>query len=92
MEMAPAEPHRSKQGEPGEGPRRFRIPWMWGFLLFLAIAVFFLWEEHRAHLLGAIPFVLVALCLLLHPLMHGRHGGGSGQEGPAPHRHAGGGS
>ncbi len=31
----------------------FRIPVWLGFCLFLAIAVFFLWAEHRAHLLGA---------------------------------------
>lgn len=40
---------------------------------FLAIAGFFLWSEHRAHLLGALPFVLVLACPLLH-LLHG-HGG-----------------
>ena len=32
-----------------------RIPLWVGFCLFLAIAVFFLWEEHRAHILGAVP-------------------------------------
>ena len=26
---------------------------------FAAIAVFFLWEEHKAHLLGALPFYSV---------------------------------
>ena len=41
---------------------------------FLAIAAFFLWEEHKAHLLGALPYVLLLLCPLLH-LFHGGHGG-----------------
>jgi len=55
----------------------------WGLVLlgFLAIAAFFLWEEHKAHVLGALPYVLLLLCPLLH-LFHGRHGdhgGGGGQ-------------
>jgi len=51
------------------------------FLGFAAIALFFLWEEHKAHLLGALPYVLLLLCPLLH-LFHGGlgdHGGGDGQ-------------
>jgi hypothetical protein len=30
------------------------------FLGFSAIAIFFLWEEHKAHLLGALPYCLAA--------------------------------
>lgn len=45
---------------------------------FLAIAAFFLWAEHRAHLLGILPYALLPLCPFLH-LFHGGHGGhGSG--------------
>jgi len=44
------------------------------FLGFLAVAGFFLWEEHKAHLLGVLPYVLLMLCPLLH-LFHGGHGG-----------------
>ena len=44
------------------------------FLGFAAIALFFLWEEHKAHLLGALPYVLLLLCPLMH-LFHGGHGG-----------------
>ena len=43
------------------------------FAGFLAVAGFFLFTEHRAHLMGALPFVLLALCPLMH-LFHGRHG------------------
>ena len=48
-----------------------------GFILvaFLAIAGFFLVTEHRAHLLGILPFLLLLACPLLHLLMHGGHGG-----------------
>jgi hypothetical protein len=50
-----------------------------GFVLiaFLVIAAFFLWEEHKAHLLGALPFAILALCPLLHLFMHRGHGGHS---------------
>jgi len=47
---------------------------------FLAIAAFFLWEEHKAHILGALPYVLLLLCPLLH-LFHGGHGGHGDREG-----------
>ena len=47
-----------------------------GFVLigFLAIAGFFLWEEHRAHLLGFVPYLLFLACPLLHFFMHRGHG------------------
>jgi len=48
----------------------------WVLLGFLAIAAFFLFSEHRAHLLGVLPLVLLALCPLLH-WFHG-HGGAHG--------------
>jgi hypothetical protein len=41
---------------------------------FLGIAAFFLFTEHRAHVLGALPYVLLALCPLLHFFGHGGHG------------------
>jgi hypothetical protein len=44
---------------------------------FLAIAGFFLFTEHRAHLLGALPFVLLSLCPLLHLFGHGGHDHGA---------------
>ena len=47
-------------------------------IAFLAIAGYFLWTEHRAHLLGALsflPWLLVLACPLLHIFMHGAHGG-----------------
>jgi hypothetical protein len=54
--------------------------------VFLAIAAFFLWVEHRAHVLGVLPWLLVAACPLLHLFMHrDGHGGhhGSKQDGDA---------
>ena len=45
---------------------------------FLAIAAFFLQTEHRAHLFGALPFLFLLACPLLHLFMHGGHGGHGG--------------
>lgn len=44
---------------------------------FLGIAAFFLWTEHRAHLLGALPYLLLLACPLLHVFMHRGHGHGN---------------
>ncbi len=48
---------------------------------FLVIAAFFLFTEHRAHVFGILPYVLLLLCPILHFLMHGKHGGRSGNGG-----------
>ncbi len=51
-------------------------------IVFLAIAAYFLVTEHRAHLFGILPYLLLLACPLLHWLMHGGHGGhSSGNEG-----------
>jgi hypothetical protein len=41
---------------------------------FLAIAAFFLLTEHTAHVLGALPWLLLAACPLMHLFMHHGHG------------------
>jgi hypothetical protein len=43
---------------------------------FLAVIAFFLWTEHRAHLFGALPYLLLLLCPAMHLFMHRGHGGG----------------
>ncbi|WP_119682021.1 DUF2933 domain-containing protein [Indioceanicola profundi] len=45
-------------------------------VVFLAVTGFFLWAEHRAHLFGALPYLLLLLCPLMHLFMHGGHGHG----------------
>jgi len=42
---------------------------------FLAIASYFLWEEHQAHILGVLPWAILLLCPVLHLFMHRGHGG-----------------
>lgn len=44
-------------------------------LAFLAVAGYFLWTEHRAHVIAVLPWLLLLACPLLHLFMHGGHGG-----------------
>ncbi len=44
----------------------------------LGIIAFFLLTEHRAHLYGALPYLLILACPLMHLFMHGGHGGHGG--------------
>ncbi|MFZ5697960.1 MAG: DUF2933 domain-containing protein [Pseudomonadota bacterium] len=56
-----------------------RVTWVfWGFL---AIAAFFLLTEHRAHVFGLLPFLLLLACPLMHIFMHRGHGGPHHQRG-----------
>ena len=51
---------------------RPRSSWAWIFLGFATLAVVLLWREHRVHLLGAIPYLILFACPLMH-LLHRRH-------------------
>jgi hypothetical protein len=54
-------------------PRR-RSRWvLYGFLL---VATFYLLLEHTAHTLGALPFLVLLACPLMHLFMHRGHGHG----------------
>lgn len=55
-----------------------------GLCLFFVIAAFFLWTEHRAHLFGILPYLILLACPLIHLFMHrgqGGHGHGNGEHG-----------
>jgi hypothetical protein len=73
---------------PGEAPRtqpagRRDAPRSWWAspvgivtLGFLGVAGYFLITEHTAHVLGALPWLLLAACPVMHLFMHhGQHGG-----------------
>ena len=54
---------------------RSQAPRTWlGVCAFLTIAALLLWTEHRAHLLGVLPYLLLAACPIIHLLMHRSHG------------------
>lgn len=68
--------HTHVQHDPQQSARtdRLRTVSRYVFFGFLAIAAFFLLTEHRAHLYGTWPFLLLALCPLLHFFHHRGHG------------------
>ncbi len=52
--------------------------WGVGFLVLMAIAGYFLWAEHQAHVKLAIPYLpylLLLACPLMHLFMHHGHDG-----------------
>ena len=52
---------------------------------FLLVAGFYLLTEHTAHVLGALPLLLLAACPLMHMFMHhGHHGHGGASSTPPP--------
>ena len=69
--------------EPGhEAPRRFWCSrYAIGFAVIGSAAAYFLLTEHLAHVIGALPYLLLLACPLMHVFMHGGHGGHGG------HRH-----
>ncbi len=44
------------------------------FLALVMAGGYFLWAEHRAHLLAALPYMIFLLCPLMHIFMHHNHG------------------
>jgi len=55
-------------------PRRFTLPISIAASLIGAVALIASWEQHRAHILGAVPYLLLLACPLMHLFMHGGHG------------------
>ena len=53
-----------------------------GLIVFGAVAAYFLLTEHRAHFFGALPFLILLACPLMHVFMHHGHGGHGGQPDP----------
>ena len=47
----------------------------WIFYGFLAFIGFLLFTEHRAHVLGILPYLILLACPLMHMFMHRGHGG-----------------
>jgi hypothetical protein len=74
-----------------QGTRHERS-WLWSrsglvFVGFLLIAGFFVLTEHTAHVLGALPYLLLLACPLLHLFHrgHGNHGRPGPHDGHADH-------
>lgn len=73
--------HTHGQSTPSFWRSRYGIGW----LVLAAIAAWFLWTEHRAHLFGALPWLVLLACPLMHVFMHRGHHGHHGRGGkPTP--------
>lgn len=65
-----------------ERPNRLNTISRLVFLGFIAVAAYFLITEHRAHLYGILPFLLIAACPLLHFFHHRGHKQEGGESRP----------
>ncbi|MGO8061395.1 DUF2933 domain-containing protein [Rhizobium johnstonii] len=50
------------------------------FIAFAAVALALIAYEHRVHVLGILPWLLILACPLMHMFMHHGHGGHSGHD------------
>ena len=48
--------------------------WLITFCGFTAVIAVLLFTEHRAHVLGALPYLLLLACPFMHLFMHHGHG------------------
>ena len=61
---------------PHSRPPFWRSPAGLTLLVATAIGGFLLFTEHRAHVLGVLPYAFLLACPLMHVFMHhGHHGG-----------------
>jgi hypothetical protein len=65
-------------------PAFWRSPGGIALLVVALVGGFFLYTEHRAHLLGVLPFLLVLACPLMHVFMHHGHRQGGHSRGHTP--------
>jgi hypothetical protein len=52
--------------------------------LIVAIAALLLQQLYRARVLGILPYLLLAVCPVIHLFMHGRHAGHHDQDARRP--------
>lgn len=55
-------------------PSFWRSRYAIGLVVIGSAAAYFLWSEHLAHIVGALPFLLLLACPLMHVFMQGGHG------------------
>ena len=59
----------------------------WVFVGFLFVAGFFLLTEHRAHVLGVLPYLLLLACPLMHFFGHTKPNPQDGNKSADPPEH-----
>lgn len=65
-------------GEHERPPSFWTSRYALGLLVIGAVAAYFLLTEHRAHFFGALPYLLLLACPVMHLFMHHGHGGHGG--------------
>ena len=65
--------HEEHERSPGFWGSRYSI----GLIVIGAVAGYFLLTEHLAHVVGALPYLLLLACPLMHVFMHHGHHHGS---------------
>ncbi len=58
--------------------RRWSSRTVVAFIVFVVVAAFYLWTDHRVHVLAAVPllpYLVFLACPLMHLFMHLGHGG-----------------
>ena len=69
-------------------PAFWKSPAGLGLLVAALVGGFYLVTEHQAHLFGALPYLILLACPLMHLFMHKGHGhGGHGAHGADRHDH-----
>ena len=64
---------------------RHSTPGKWVLIGLLAVGALVLLSEHSTHLFGALPYLLLLACVLMHLFHgHGKHGGHNAGDSPAP--------
>ena len=66
---------RLERHDSDENPARLGTSGRIALGVFAVVAGYFLWTEHRAHVVAYLPWALFALCPLMHVFMHRGHGG-----------------
>lgn len=62
------------QMNPEGTPHKTALRSRWVLIGFLLVIAYFLFTEHRAHIIPFLPFLLLAVCPLMHLFMHHGHG------------------
>lgn len=39
----------------------------------VALLLLYLWDQHRGHILGVLPYLIILICPLMHLFMHRGH-------------------
>lgn len=73
---------RRELADPGAIKYRQRL-W-WGLAVIAVIVAYFLLSKHGAHVVVALPWLLLLACAFMHLFMHRGRGGRAGHQAPRP--------